>query len=884
MKSGNSNTILRQAGDELPAVEIDASERLERRQLEMLLTHALKISGGDFSYIVSPAGKGAYAEQFVQLDAGAIRMASGQFSAADSPLNSRRADPSTQSVMRFRKIVQGSVLKHGLPLHFTNTQYVVTHFVQIPIVSDSLRTSVLLVANPGISIAGKLQGDIQNRLLELADVIAKRQRRNLATSRLKNSSSLSSESAFHLRRLKEELNQAVVTVNTAGVIRGINPAAEKLLGVQPGRALGMTFDRYLAPKYFISTLHRVESWKSGHSENSMFALNHRRVSILDESGESKQLNAAAYYLQDDKERAVTFVLSEPKSEMAQKDASHSVNILENSMPLGVIRLDANCQCEYANELWCQISGQSSSEAKGLGWTDVIHFEDLLGVWLALGNAVEKSRPHTGKLRLSRLDGTVRQIALAISYVPDEVGRADGFIIVFQDLTGDYLAQQHIDYVAGHDAMTGLANRSLFLDSLQVRLNNRHLRSKTALLYVNVKSIKAINSGVGQHAGDEILRQVSKRLMSTVEKNALGARISGSEFAIIMRQTIDPIEVCSTAARIVRCIDEPYSVFGDVLHLSATVGIVLGNNDSNSSDQMLKQADVALSAATLSEHSDWKVYTRLLDCKPAEYSQLSERLREAVSNQEFTLDYQPQYSLEKDEIASFEAFLRWVPGDIRVPSTEQLNQVLEDCNLIAEVGSWMLETACRQFMTWKEIGLIANGCTMSVSVAHVQLMNLDFPKQIATILSDCQMSAGQLNLEIAESDLGENDTVAFSVVDELKRMGLQLSLSGFGTGKTSLSHLNRLPIDFLKIDRSFVMAMNTHHPSRSLVMSVLAMANTLDIDVVAEGIESNDTLGELRAAHCKLVQGDLISEAKSAAFLEPMLVRRNYKSEDMLELS
>ena len=884
MESGNSITVLRRTGDELSAVEIDASERLERRQLEMLLTHALKVSGGDFSYIVSPAGKGAYAEQFVQLDAGALRTASGQFIAADSPLNSRRADPSTQSVMRFRKVVQGSVLHHGLPLHFSNKQQVVTHFVQIPIVSGSIRTSVLFVANPGISTAGKLQGDILNRLLELAEVISKRQLRLLAATRPKDSSSSNDESAFQLRRLKEELDHAVVTVNTAGVIRGINPSAEKLFGVEAGHALGMTFDRYLPPKYFISTLQRVESWKASQGEDSMFALNHRRVSILDENGDTKQLNAAAYYLQDDKERCVSFVLSEPKSEMTQKDTSHSLDMRENSMSLGVIRLDADCQCEHVNELWCQISGQSASEAKGFGWSDAIHFEDIMDVWLALGSLVAKARPYTGKIRLYRHDGTVRQVALSASYVPDEAGRANGFIIVFQDITVDYLAQQHINYVAGHDAMTGLANRTSFLDSLQARLNNRHLRSKTALLYVNVKGIKAINSAVGQHAGDEILRQVSKRLMSTVEKSAIGARLSGSEFSIVMRQTIDPVEVCSTAERIVRHIDEPYSVFGDVLHLTATVGVVISDNLSNSSDQMLKQADVALNAAALSEHGDWKVYTRLLDSKAVELTQLNERVRLAVKNQEFTLDYQPQYSLERDEIASFEALLRWVPLDIPVPSTKLLNQVLEDSGLIAEVGGWMLETACRQFMTWKEIGLIANGCTMSVNVAPAQLTNFEFPKQIATTLTSCRMLASQLNLEITESDLDENNAVVYSVVDELKGMGLQLSLSEFGTGKASLSHLNRLPIDFLKIDRSFVKAMNTHGPSRSMVMSVLAMANTLDIDVVAEGLESSDTLGELRAAHCNLVQGDLISKAKSAAFLEPMLVRRHYKSEDMLELS
>lgn len=884
MESRKSNTVLRQALDGSSVVEIEASARLERRQLEMLLMHALKISGGDFSYIVSAAGDGAYAEQFVQLDAAAVRTASGDFNVSHESLNSHRADPSTQSVIRCRKIIQGSVLIHGLPLHFSNERFPVTHFVQLPIKYGAMKTSVLFVANPGISTSGKLQGDILSRLLDLAEVISKRQQRNLTSSHKRALSPSADESAFKLRRLKEDLDHAVITVNTKGIIREINPSAEKLFGCDVGSAMGMTLDRYLAPKYFILTLQQVESWNNDQSDEIMFAMNHRIVSILAENGSTKQLSAAAYYSQNNNEKCVSFVLSEPHSDKTPKDNFSGLNFRVNPLSLGVIRLDADCHCEHVNDLWCQISGQGTVEAQGLGWTEAIHAEDLMDIWLELGSSAENCRPYSGKIRLRRVDGSVRQVVLGASCVLDEAGRANGFVIVFQDLSADYSAQQHINYAAEHDPLTGLTNRSAFLDNLQLRLNNRHLRSKTALLYINVKGIKAINANVGQHAGDEILRQISKRLSSCVSNNTLGARLSGSEFSLILMQTIDPIEICSAAERIVKCIKKPYSVFGDVLQLSASVGISIGDDYSNSSDQLLKQADVALSAAALSKRSDWKVYTRQLDNKGAEQMRLHEGIRAAVANNEFTLDYQPQYSLEKDEIVSFEALIRWVPQDMPVPETQQLVQMLESMGLIAEVGSWILETACHQFIMWKDIGLLAKGCTMSVNIAPSQLMNSDFPEHIASILTNNRMSPNQLNLEIAESALDENNLAAFHVIDELKKMGVRLSLSAFGTGKASLIHLNRLPIDFLKIDRSFVMAMDTHGPSRSMVMSVLAMANTLDIDVVADGIESTDTLGKLRAAQCKFVQGNLISKAKSAAFLEPMLVRRNYKSEDMLELS
>ena len=430
----------------------------------------------------------------------------------------------------------------------------------------------------------------------------------------------------------------------------------------------------------------------------------------------------------------------------------------------------------------------------------------------------------------------------------------------------------------------MANRSAFLDGLQLRLNKKYLRSKTALLSVNIKGLKAINARVGQHAGDEVIRLVSKRIMVCVGNDGVGARISGNEFSVILVHSVDPAEICGIAEKISRSVKKPFAVFGKSLHVSASVGVAIADNNSDTSDQLLKQAEEALSAARSSANSHWKVYSQKLENKWMSKVKLTERLREAVANNEFTLDYQPQYSLEKDEIVSFEALLRWVPSDVPVPETNKLIQWLENSGLIKDVGNWVLATACSQFTTWKDIGLLATGCTMSVNIAPSQLMDSRFPEQIATILKDCRMSAHQLNLGIAEASLDEDGVTAYRVVNDLKEMGVKLSLSAFGMGKSSINRINRLPIDALKIDCSFVMAMETHEPSHTIVMSVLALANTLDIDVVADGIESSGTLGRLKAADCKLVQGDHISKAKSAAFLEPMLVRRNYKAEDMIELS
>jgi len=881
--STQSNTLLRKPSDDSSGEETYAGEQLERRQLEMLLMHALKVSGGDFSYLVSATGTGVYAEQFVQLDAAAVRTASGEFRVGLESLNSRRADPSTQLVMRTGKVVHGSVLVHGLPLNFASESISVTHFVQLPVKSGSNDTSVLFVANPGISNSGTLQGGILGRLRELASVMSKRRQSKQASFRKNVSDSFNDESAFKLRRLKEELGHAVVTVNTAGVIRGINHSAEKLFGCDAGHALGMTLDRYMAPKIFISTLQLVESWNRDESAETMFPMSIRSVSILAEGGSTKQLSAAAYYLRDDYEKCVSFVLAEPMSDEATKVFCDDLNFRISSLSLGIVRLDADYQCEQVNDLWCQISGQSTFMSKELGWTDAIHAEDLMDLWLELGNIAEKRLPYSGTIRLHRIDGMVRQIAIGATCVPDEAGRANGFVLVFQDLTADYRARQQITHAIEHDALTGLANRSAFLDSLQRRLNNKHLRKKTTLLCIKVNELRAVNAMFGQHAGDDVLQQVSKRLVFCMGPDALGARLSGSKFSVTLTQTFDPFEICSIAQRIVRCIEERYWVFGSQVHVSATVGICIGDQNSITSDQMLEQASVALSAAKVSKLGDWKVYTKKLNDRGIEQLLLRERISSAVVNNEFSLEYQPQRCLESDQICSFDALLRWQPVDFPAPETQHLIQLLQSMDSFDEVGSWVLETACRQFAMWDEMGLLENHCTLSVNITAEQLTNSDFPAQIAAILADCRMSPARLNLDIAESALDENYLAAYHVADELKKMGVRLSLSAFGTGKASLSHLNRLPVDSLKIDRSFVMDIDWHDPSRSMAMSIIDMANKLDIDVVASGTESTDTLKSLRGAKCNFVQGVLVTTAGSAAFLEPMLVRQNYKPEDMLQL-
>ena len=264
--------------------------------------------------------------------------------------------------------------------------------------------------------------------------------------------------------------------------------------------------------------------------------------------------------------------------------------------------------------------------------------------------------------------------------------------------------------------------------------------------------------------------------------------------------------------------------------------------------------------------------------------LETRVRSAVERQEFSLVYQPQFRIDDQTIVSFEALLRWTPTDIDPPTTESLINVLETCGCINDVGNWVLQTACVQFRQWLDMGLVKEQCTISINVSAAQLSRSHFASRLARILEQCRLPAANLNLEITETAMIEKNSRCMQVINDVKAMGVRLSLDDFGTGYASFSYLTQLPIDVVKIDKSFVMTMITDDSSRAIVMSMLAVASTLNINVVAEGIEDTATLENLLQAQCQFGQGYLISRPVTANAIEVLLVRNLYPSEDVLLLS
>ena len=882
-ESVNSAKSLAKELDDLSALDSDSDVSLERRQFEALLLYALRVSGGDYAFVLSPAGKGAYAEQFVKLGAAAERDNTGRLQPCYDTLNNRRPDPMILSVMRLRRGVKGKPTDIGLPLCLPGSHPPIRYFLMVPIESGVSRTAVLFVANP----ESQPDDDLMSELLGLGGTLSDRQRQVVGDVGSQVSDSGSDDSARHYVQLMSASINAVVIVDPMGVITAFNPAAESLFGRESAQALGTTFDRYLPQEFLMLILKRASSFDLDAAPKEVVPINNRSVSAVCESGNTINLTTSAYYTRVSDTVYTTFVFDhEPDAQgLPDKRSNHQhFQALTNVAPVGIVQLGADWTCDYANDMWCQLSGLSMDETLSEGWVDAIHAEDVVDALVELREALSENKIFSRNLRLQRPTGSISWVTLSATLTINELGQFTGCLLVLLDVTEAHLASEKLLYAATHDVLTGLANRSAFLDKLQERLNTRDLRIKTALLYLDLDGFKTINDTLGHDCGDELLRRVAERLEVAVGVKDICARLGGDEFTVILTSTSTITEVCDIAEGIVRSFDDTFDVYGNDLHLSASIGIALADELSSSSDGFIKQADTALYKAKASGRSRWVLYTQEFQHEDIRRSALEARVRGATERQEFTLVFQPQFLIDDESIVSFEALLRWTPSDIPIPDTQLLVNVLEDSGLINDVGQWVLETACMQFRQWEDMGLLDKACTMSVNVSPAQLSLANFASRVDNILDRCGMEAHQLNLEITESALIEKNSSCIRVINQLKEMGVQLSLDDFGTGYASLSYLTRLPIDFLKIDKSFVMAMDTDDSSRTIVMSVLAMAGTLNIDVVAEGIENITTLGKLREAKCKYGQGYLVSKPLSAKALEPMLVRKRYSTDDVVALA
>ncbi len=527
----------------------------------------------------------------------------------------------------------------------------------------------------------------------------------------------------------------------------------------------------------------------------------------------------------------------------------------------------------------EITGMTVAE-----WVLRIHPDDR-GRALALAQQASlASQPYRCEYRLLTSDGRwvwVRDEAVLLSDATGGPQRWQGIVI---DLSEHKALAEQLEHQAFHDPLTGLPNRALFAERLEhaILRTQRH-DSSVAILFLDLDNFKVVNDSLGHDAGDALLVAVAHRLTHVVRAGDTVARLGGDEFTVLMEDLQDPAEAVAVAHRIVRAFSAPFDVAGREVYTAASIGIAISERGRKRSPDLLREADVAMYQAKRAGKGAVRVFDPAISDMVSRRLSLEQDLRRAVEREEFVVYYQPVVIVPSGAPAVVEALVRWHHPERGIIPPQEFVPLAEEIGLILPIGKWVLTEACRQVRRWQESGGLSSPLALSVNLSIRQFQHPELVDDIAAALRASGLDPSSLQLEITESVLLDDVEGALSTLHRLRSLGVRLALDDFGTGYSSLSHLKRLPVDVIKIDKSFVKGLGADPKDALIVQSMVGLGRVLGMQVAGEGIETADQYAHACAVGFTLAQGHYFARPQPAALAETTLRRLAAKAGGTQEL-
>jgi diguanylate cyclase (GGDEF)-like protein/PAS domain S-box-containing protein len=549
----------------------------------------------------------------------------------------------------------------------------------------------------------------------------------------------------------------------------------------------------------------------------------------------------------------------------------------NSIGDAVITADVKGNITYLNLVAERLTGWSRDDAMGRSLDQM--FKNVDGTTrLPVQNPTESAIKLNSivsasqNIVLIRRDGSEYGIEASAAPIHDRQGQVIGAVMVSHDVTEARVIALKMAYLAQHDFLTGLPNRTLLHDRIAqaIGLARRHHR-QVALLYLDLDHFKNVNDSLGHAIGDQLLQSVAKRLTDSVRSSDTVCRQGGDEFVILLSEIEHVQEATQFAEKLLKALAIPHHIGGHELHVTMSIGISLYPDGGEDVEAVLRSADTAMYHAKESGRNNYQFFTQDMNTRAVERSALEGSLRRALSRGEFVLHYQPKINLESGDVTGVEALIRWMNPLLGLVPPAQFVPIAEDCGLIVPIGEWVLREACRQAKAWQDMGLRA--VPVAVNISAVQFKHNNFLESLEDILKDTGLAPHFLELDLTESVLMQDVESSTFVLQEHKAMGVQLSIDNFGTGYSSLNYLNHFPIDMLKIDQSFVRditAITTDSDGATLIGAVIGMGKNLKARVVAEGVETSEQLAFLQTLQCDEGQGFHFSHPLCAEEFEALL--------------
>ncbi|CAN5408539.1 hypothetical protein BH09PSE5_BH09PSE5_02730 [soil metagenome] len=530
---------------------------------------------------------------------------------------------------------------------------------------------------------------------------------------------------------------------------------------------------------------------------------------------------------------------------------------------GIMIVDADHLILTVNKALCRHTAYDFLEMVGQSPDFVVGNNEGHAMLGELWASVDKRGSWQGEVRIRRRNESVYPAWLVVSAVYDPQGGVSHYICTSLDISERKASEARIQYLAHHDVLTGLPNRSLCIERLRLSM---HQSDRTgvpvSVLFIDLDRFKTINDSLGHDVGDELLRSVAQRLLLAVRAGDTVSRLGGDEFIVVLNGAEDSDEVLSIVERrLIPLIREPHFINGAKLHVSCSVGIATYPDDARDIDELMRHADVAMYQAKALGRDSAQFFTPELNERAHKRLRLESHLRTAVERGEMSLHYQPRISARTGEVLAVEALLRWQSAELGSVSPGEFIPIAEESRLIVSIGAWVVGEACRQQAEWKSQG--RGTLPISINVSGVQMRDETLMSALRDSIERHHVSPGTIELELTESTLMDGVESTLAQLHTLKAMGLKLSVDDFGTGYSSLTYLNRFPIDRLKIDRSFIRDLNGDAANLAITRAIIALGRTLGLQVVAEGVETEEVAETLRNARCDELQGYLFARPMPA---------------------
>ena len=566
---------------------------------------------------------------------------------------------------------------------------------------------------------------------------------------------------------------------------------------------------------------------------------------------------AAYVLIND-------VTIQHEAEKAIRDSEERLQKFAASTNEGIVFIEAGIIVD-CNEAAARMMRLTHAQLIGRRNQDFIAPEDFETVVSNIRAGFE--RPY--EITLIRDDGS----RIAVELVGKELVYAGVThrMTVMRDISDRKQAEARIQFLAHHDILTHLPNRALLLDRIQSMLASaRRNRTEVGIMFIDLDNFKTINDSLGHYAGDELLKRVASRLQSSLRNVDLVGRLGGDEFLVVLADLTNAEDIAPVAEKISEAISEPFSLEDQILSVSASIGVSVFPRDGETPDSLIRNADAAMYLAKERGRNNWQFFQPSLNRQAFQALALESGIRKAIKDLEFTLHYQPEIRTNTGQPTAVEALIRWKHPELGLLGPDQFISVAEHRGLIMPIGRWVINEAIRQAREWADLGM---PIPVAINLSAVQFKQKDLVEDIAARLKEHGVSGEMIELELTESLFLEDVNAMTKTLGRLKDLGVSLAVDDFGTGYSSLSYLKRYPIDKVKIDRSFVRDIPRDDDDVAITVAIINLAASLNLKVVAEGVETQEQAYFLEEHQCDFLQGYHIARPLPAADALEWLKRR-----------